>query len=123
MSLWKWNNVELEIDMDDYDFAQKFTKAFDELGGKEKELEKVGSLSDIVKDYCEMFYQLFDAIFGPGTGEKLFNGKRNARICEECYDSFLTECNKQVQESNRRKNAIKNKFKPNRAQRRAAGKK
>ena len=62
MSLWKWNNVELEIDMDDYDFAQKFTKAFDELGGKEKELEKVVSLSDIVKDYCEMFLSLRNVI-------------------------------------------------------------
>lgn len=123
MSLWKWNDVELEIDMEDYDFVKRYESAFADLDVKEKELLKIGSLSEIIKDYCEMFYKLFDDIFGPGTGMKLFDGKKNARICEECYDAFLNECNKQVILSNKRKNAISNKFKPNRAQRRSAGKK
>ena len=70
-----------------------------------------------------MFYRLFDDIFGDGTGDKLFDGKKNARICEECYTSFIGECQKNVQEANKRKNAMMNKFKPNRSQRRAAGKK
>lgn len=123
MSLWKWNDVELEIDMEDYDFASKYEKAFADMGVKEEELKKVGSLSEILKDYCDMFYKLFDDIFGAGTGDKLFGGKRNSRLCEECYEAFLSECNKQVLESNKRKTAIANRFKPNRAQRRASGKK
>ena len=64
MSLWRWNDVELEIDMEDYDFLQKYEKAFDSLGKREKELQKVGEQAVIVKEYCEMFYQLFDDIFG-----------------------------------------------------------
>lgn len=123
MSLWKWNDVELEIDMEDYDFLQRYEKAFDSLGKREKELQKVGEQAVIVKEYCEMFYQLFDDIFGQGTGDKLFAGKKNARICEECYEDFLTECNKSTIEANKRRNAIAKKFKPNRAQRIAAGKK
>ena len=123
MSLWKWNDVELEIDMEDYDFLQKYEKAFDAMGIKEEKLQKIGSQSEIVKEYCEMFYQLFDDIFGSGTGDKLFGGKKNVRICEECYKDFIFECKKVVQEANKRKNAMMNKFKPNREQRRAAGKK
>ena len=36
MSLWKWNDVELEIDMEDYDFLQKYEKAFDVMGLKRR---------------------------------------------------------------------------------------
>ena len=69
MSLWKWNDVELEIDMEDYDFLQKYEKAFDVMGVKEEELKKTGTRSGIVKEYCDMLYRLFDDIFGDGTGE------------------------------------------------------
>lgn len=123
MSLWKWNDVELEIDMEDCEFLQKYEEAFESLGKKEGELQKVGTHAVIIKEYCDMFYQLFDDIFGPGTGDKLFGGKKNARICEECYSEFIAECNKRVLEVNKRRNAMMNKFKPNRAQRRASGKK
>lgn len=123
MSLWKWNDVELEIDMEDYDFLQKYEKAFDAMGIQEEKIQKIGKRSEIMKEYCDMFYRLFDDIFGDGTGEKLFKGKRNVRTCEECYVSFITECKAEVLEANKRKNTMMGKFKPNRAQRRAAGKK
>ena len=123
MSLWRWNDVELEIDMEDVEFMEKYENAFDNMGLKESELKKTGKRSAIIRDYCEMFYQLFDDIFGPDTGKKLLGEKMNVRVCEECYDAFLTACQKCVVEGNKRKKALANKFKPNRAQRRAAGKK
>lgn len=123
MSLWKWNDVELEIDMEDYEFLQKYEQAFQNMGLKENTLNKIGARSEIVKEYCDMFYQLFDDIFGSGTGDKLLGEKRNVRTCEECYESFIEECKKGVAEANRRKNTMMTKFKPNRAQRRASGKK
>ena len=107
MSLWKWNDVELEIDMEDVDFLEKYEGAFDNLDIKEKELQKTGKKSEIARGYCGMFYNLFDEIFGPGTGKKLMGEKMNVRICD----------------ANKRQNAMINKFKPNRTQRRAAGKK
>lgn len=122
MSLWKWNDVELEIDMEDVDFLEKYEKAFSALELKEHELQKIGTRSSIVREYCNMFYQLFDDIFGAGTADKLFNGKRNTRLCEECYDSFIGECTKSVAQADKRRNSMMNKYKPNRAQRRAAGK-
>ena len=123
MSLWEWNDVELEIDMDDVDFLEKYENAFANMEVKENELMKTGKKSEIAREYCGMFYRLFNEIFGPGTGEKLLGEKMNVRNCEECYISFIAECQKNVMESNKRKNAMMNKFKPNRAQRRASGKK
>ena len=87
MSLWKWNNVELEVDMEDAEF-----------------------------------YDLFDDLFGDGTGDQLFTGKMNSRICEECYDSFLAECQKGILAAAERRNNRMNKFRPNRQQRRKTGK-
>ena len=123
MSLWRWNDVELEIDMEDVEFLERYEIAFDNMELKETELQKTGKKSEIARDYCDMFYRLFDDIFGQGTGEKLLGEKKNVRNCEECYDAFLSACQKCVIEANKRQNALANKFKPNRAQRRAAGKK
>lgn len=103
MSLWKWNNVELEVDMDDVEFQEKYEQAFKRAGETEKELQKVGSLSQITRDYCQMFYQIFDDIFGLGTGNKLFGGKYNARLVEEAYDSFLLHCKQEVDAINKRR--------------------
>ena len=123
MSLWRWNDVKLEIDMEDVEFLERYEIAFDNMELKETELQKTGKKSEIARDYCDMFYRLFDDIFGQGTGEKLLGEKKNVRNCEECYDAFLSACQKCVIEANKRQNALANKFKPNRAQRRAAGKK
>lgn len=123
MSLWKWNDVELEIDMEDVDFLERYENAFANMENKENELAKTGKNSEIAREYCKMFYNLFDEIFGPDTGKELLGEKMNVRICEECYTDFIAECQKCVIESNKRKNAMMNKFKPNRAQCRAAGKK
>ena len=111
MSLWKWNDVELEVDFEDVDFQERYEKAFDKMEGIEKELQKVGKLSEMTKKYCEMFWTLYDDIFGEGTAEKLFNGKKHSGMCEECYDSFITFCSEQVKEINKKRNSKLAKYK------------
>jgi len=120
MSQWKWNNVELEVDMEDYDFMMKYNDAFKKLEEEEKEVQKIGSGPEILKAYCDLFYHLFDNIFGDGTANAMFNGRKNSRVCEECYDSFIHHCKKQTIEANRRRSEYVNKYRPNRAQRRAS---
>lgn len=108
MSQWKYNDVVLEVDMEDVDFQEKYENAFNRMGETEKELQKVGSLSGITREYCQMFYQLFDDIFEPGTGEKLFSGKYNIRLVDEAFDSFLNHCKKEVDAANKRRmNTVK----------------
>ena len=36
MSLWKWNDVELEVDMEDVDFLEKYEMAFQKMELKRK---------------------------------------------------------------------------------------
>ena len=110
MSQWKWNDVVLEIDMEDVDFQEKYESAFARMGETEKELQKIGKLSDITKAYCQMFFDLFDDIFGEGTSNRLFGSKRNMRLVDECYDSFISECARQVKEANKKRMAHAKKY-------------
>lgn len=96
MSLWKWKDVELEVDMYDVGFQEKYEKAFNDMDITEKELQMTGTLADISKNYCRMFFRLFDDIFGEGTSDKLFHGKMNIQEIDECYDSFHEFCKKEV---------------------------
>ena len=56
MSLWKWNNVELEIDMEDVEFQERYENAFQHLEEKEKSLLKQVS--------CRKFQNLIVKCFG-----------------------------------------------------------
>ena len=111
MSVWKWNDVELEVDMEDVDFQEKLENAFECMKIKEKELQKAGKLSEITKNYCEMFWNMFDDIFGQGTADRLFKGKKHSGLCEECYDSFISFCSNQVKEVNKKRNSRLVKYK------------
>lgn len=117
MSLWKYNDVEIEIDMSDVEFEEKYEAAFKKMDDSEKRLiqeNKTGMMSVFIRGYCKLYYDLFDDLFGKGTGEKLMGSKLNARKCEECYDSFLSVCKEQVDELNKKRAATLKKYMPKR---------
>lgn len=118
MSQYEINGVILEIDMEDVDFLEKLENAFEKMDEEEKNVQKIGKQSDIARAYCEMFYHLFDNIFGEGTGQEIFDGKNNLRITDETYEKFVSICAEQTRDSQKRKEKIVAKFQPNRAQRR-----
>ena len=41
MITWKWNDVELEIDLEDVDFQERYEKAFEAMEEDEKDLKKI----------------------------------------------------------------------------------
>ena len=111
--------VEVEIDMADYDFQVKYEKAFEQMQEEEKALQKTGKNSEITKGYCEMFNHLLDDILGGGVSEKLFGGKYNTLTTDRVYGEFLEICSTQVKSNNAERTKIVSKYRPNRAQRRA----
>ncbi len=97
MSQWKIRDAVLEFDWNDYDDTMRFHEAEEALKKKdlEKALNKPGITQwDQTKLYCEAWNQYFDTVFGVGTSEKLFDGKRNRvlttnTIC--AYTEFMKE--------------------------------
>ena len=112
MSLWRYNDVELDIDMEDVEFQMKYEQAFERMAEEEKKLQTVGKASEFSGGYVAMFWHLFDGIFGEGTSEKLFNGKKNLGMVDDCYESFIELCQKDVLEINKRRSKRVAKYMP-----------
>ncbi|MGN1165073.1 MAG: DUF6673 family protein [Lachnospiraceae bacterium] len=111
MSQWKWNDIELEVDMEDVDFQEKVEKAYEIMEVEEQNLQKIGKTSEITKAYCNMFYSFFDNVFGEGTGVKLLSEKKNLRAVDECYDSFFAIMKSDVENANKKRFARVKKYK------------
>ena len=45
------NDVELDIDMEDADFQERYEAAFEKMSGAEKKLQKAGKASEITRGY------------------------------------------------------------------------
>lgn len=95
------NGVQLDIDMGDVAFIERYEKAFEKMEEKEAKVPKTGTTTDRAKAFVSIFYELFDDIFGEGTGNAIFDGKCNIRMCLDAYDDFLEICKSQIDETNK----------------------
>jgi hypothetical protein len=120
---WEINGLTFELDLEDADTAERYEAAFDQMEVDEKQMPKDGKPSAKIRAYCKLFEDLYDRIFGEGSGKAILGDKANTRICNEVYDDFLAFVTKQKQETLDFQNSMVNKYSPNRAQRRAAAKK
>ena len=89
------NGVEFEFDMYDYDTAQRYESALVLLQTRVADSQ---SLPDVIKESCESVFQFFDALFGEGAAEKVFNGKLNARVCTEATAIVIDSASQQARE-------------------------
>lgn len=114
MVIWKWNDVELEINMGDAGFQKKFEEAFKKAEEEEKNvmsMQGTGNLYEFTVKYCNIYYNLFDNIYGAGTGDKIFKGKKNCSLAEEVSASWLSQCKKDIDDTNKRRVNLFGKFK------------
>lgn len=116
--IWKVNGLELELDLEDADVFEKTMKAFEQMDEDGRNIDKTGKMPEFIKRYCEIYYNAFDRIFGEGTGEKIFSGKKNMRNCDEVWDSFLGFMQVAVKKANARRLQLSGKYMPNRDQNR-----
>ncbi len=115
--IWKINGLGLELDLEDADVFEKVMKSFEQMDEDAKSLDKVGSMPDFIRGYCNIHHKFYDRVFGDGTGERIFGGKKNTRICDEVYDNFLSFIQAAVKKANARRFEMSNKYAPNRGKR------
>lgn len=94
--------VKLDIDMDEADFIDKYESAHNAAKEETKDIGKLTGSAAIRKN-CEVIHNIFDAIFGEGTSEKMFQKKYNQREAEEAYYTFLKICNEQMENAAKRR--------------------
>ena len=88
-TIWSINGLELEMDLDDAETLEKYEKAFTEMDVQEKEFPKDGKTSEIVRRYCDLYYRLFENLFGKDNADKIVQKKYHMGQWEEVYASFL----------------------------------
>lgn len=90
------NGVELNFDILDVEDLQRYEQAVEnrvKVQVNEEELDTI----EVIKQRCEEINHFFDDIFGEGTAQKLFKGKKNLRICLDALDAFETQLSEQGQ--------------------------
>lgn len=118
---WKINNLELEFDIFDLENSEKYEKAFEQMSAEEKAIKRDGKMSEFIRSYCDMYYHLFENLFGKETAEKLCR-RYNSNEWEQVYGSFLDYVQSQNNEAQKMRASIVNRSE-NRATRRANQKK
>lgn len=116
--VWNYNGLSFELDMTDADVVERYETVFDEMGRREKELPKTGKASEIIRAQYNWFIEVFDKVFGEGTGVQICGGKPSISNCYDAYDSFLAFIASQ-RDSQRQRVANIGSTYLNRAQRRA----
>ena len=120
--IFEYNGVQLEMDMLDAVFVEKYEKAFEKMGAAEEEFRKepsIGSASQRIRKYCQLFYDLYDDIFGAGTSKKMFGDTCNMRLVDESYAEFLKVA--RSGQAEREESSAKWKYAVNRERRRDGG--
>lgn len=119
MKIWKINGLELTLDMEDADTAERYESAFELIMKEENETRNIAKLSQKIRAYCKIFRNLYDRIFGEGTSTKIFeNVPENCAEYDRIYCDFLDFVKNQQSDSAQRKSRILAKYSPNRQQRR-----
>lgn len=88
MSIWRFGKFETEVDFTDADFMDSLETAQEQLAIQSKDTLKVGKKSDIIRSQVECFAQFFNTLFGPGTSEKLYQGKTSLELAIQSAEAF-----------------------------------
>ena len=121
--------LDKEIDFDFFD-AQQMEKYEKEADIAQDELSKIDlnkmKQSEFINKVCEIIEKCFENVFGEGTSEKLFEGKRNFRLCVKAFSDLVkarkeqvSEIDNEVKDFQKELQEMNGEYKTNRAMRRA----
>ena len=121
--------LDKEIDFDFFD-AEQMERYEKESEIAQKELNSIDinkmKQSEFINKTCETIEKCFDNVFGEGTSKKIFEEKRNFRLCVKAFKDLVKAKKEQVNEIDndikdfqKELQEINAEYKPNRATRRA----
>lgn len=123
MTVWNINGHSFTLDIGDAVDAQHFQEVMERFGVAEKALQKDGDMVAHIIAYDKLFRDMYDDLFGEGSGDKILGTRKNMTNVDNTYTSFLEFLAAQGNGLNDRRTAIINKYNGNRAQRRATARK
>lgn len=97
LTIWEINDLHLELDITDADTVERYEHA---MNGLVKDIPAVGtvglSTSAYIRAFCKAHRNMYDALFGKGTGAKIFDGIPDSIIkYNAIYGKFLAFASRQ----------------------------
>lgn len=89
MSLFKFGDLETEIDFTDVDFLENLDEAKKRLQEEARDVPKTGKTADIIRAQCQCYFNFFDSVIEEKAHEKMFQGKTSLRLCLDAVDDLL----------------------------------
>ena len=106
--IWKINGLELDLDMEDADTAERYSSAVRILAEADEIRNKDIDYSSAIRQYCAIFLKFYDFLFGDGI-------KDNTRKYDAVYDSLISFISKQCEVSCNRMDEITKHYAPKKA--------
>lgn len=96
--LFKIRNAEFEADMLDYDYTVKVENELEDVQKKIEEIKKRAVLdgmrqSVLVRESTEVIHHFFDAVFGDGAAQKIFEGKIHYGEALKAFADYIVQKN------------------------------
>lgn len=121
--------LDKEIDFDFFD-AEQMERYEKESEIVQKELNSLDinkmKMSEFINKTCQTIEKCFDNVFGEGTSKKIFEEKRNFRLCVKAFKDLVkakkeqvNEIDNDIEDFQKELQEINAEYKPNRATRRA----
>lgn len=118
---------EIEFDFFDAEQMERYEK---ESEIAQKELNSIDvnkmKMSELINKTCTTIEKCFDNVFGEGTSKKIFEDKRNFRLCVKAFKDLekakkeqVNEIDDEIKDFQKELQEIDAEYKPNRATRRA----
>lgn len=89
MSLFKYGNLEAEIDFTDVDFLENLDEAKKLMADEAAQVPKTGKAADIIRAQCQCYFNFFDRVIGEGALEEMFQGRTSLNSCLDATDALL----------------------------------
>ena len=88
MGIFKFGDLEAEIDFTDADFLENLEEAKELLQEEAKMTPVTGKTADIIRAQCRCYFNFFDRVIGEGTHEAMFRGKTSLNLCIEAVEAL-----------------------------------
>lgn len=81
---------EIEFDFYNLEMMEKFEKYAEKTSNQLTSIDfKNLKQTDFIKRICEIIEECFDGIWGPGTSNMIFKGKKDFRLCIKAFKDLV----------------------------------